>query len=173
MTKDGPKPAETPIPGSNLGGKYLLFQVRERTYGLDILHVHEIVGNRSIMPVPTTNPCLKGLISLAGSLVPAVALCKGGTHTPDARSRKDCIIVALSARVQVALIVDKVLDVCDIPDANIRHSVPADAGVESRLVQGVASLKDKEVILLDIRDILSEEDARLADGSVSDSFDKG
>lgn len=149
-----------------LATQYLAFLLQGQVYGLDILRIREIVGTRRIIPVTTTTPYLRGLIKLSGGILPVVDLRESPPPLPDELSQETSTIIALVSGMQLAILIDKVLDVCDVCDHDIRRTVPPDACVSRRFITGVARVKDGDMILLDISEVLTQDDFKTVWASV-------
>ena len=54
---------------SELGGKYLTFQLYKEGYGIEIFKVREIFGMQEITPVPGVPDYVKGVINLRGRII--------------------------------------------------------------------------------------------------------
>jgi ABC-type nitrate/sulfonate/bicarbonate transport system substrate-binding protein len=55
-------------------GKYLIFHLNDQQYGVDVLHVKEIVGIMPIREIPQAPSFVKGVINLRGKVIPVVDL---------------------------------------------------------------------------------------------------
>ena len=147
---------------TDLGGKYLTFLLQGQTYGLDILRIREIVGWRRIIPIVSTTPHLRGLINLGGGILPVVDLRASPSPLSDHLPQEVCIIIALTAGMQLAILAEKVLDVCNVPKGQVLRTAPQNACVPARFILGVADVSGNDVILLDVSRILSEDDIKAA-----------
>ena len=100
----------------DLSGRYLSFYVDDTFYGIELLHVTEIISVQPITFVPSLPMYIKGIINLRGKVVPVidVRLKFGQEERP--YDDKTCIIVVLVENMQVGLIVDSVAEVVSIHD---------------------------------------------------------
>jgi purine-binding chemotaxis protein CheW len=143
-------------------GKYLTFQLASEEFGIKVLKVREIMGLQEITAVPQT-PChVKGVINLRGKVVPVVDLrLKFGLAAAE-YTQRTCIIVTQvqgeSGPVLIGIVVDGVSEVLNLTSQEIEDTPDFgdDAGVAYLL--GMAKVKGKVKILLDIDQVLSTQE---------------
>ncbi len=116
------------------------FGVAEQEYVVDVMRVRTILRPIPVTPVPHAPRYVEGVIELRGSVVPVVDLRRrlGRPVTPVGPKAR-MLIVAVGGR-EVALLVDRVLEVMRIPRAEIRAAPPLLAlpGAATRFFLGVA-----------------------------------
>lgn len=138
--------------------KYLTFVIGKENFGIEIRYVTEIIGIQSITEVPDVPLYVKGVINLRGKviLVMDVRLRFG----VDERSYDDrtCIIVININEQPVGLIVDRVLEVLDIPGSEIEPPPRMRKGRGNRFIQGMGKVGDQVKILLDANKLLFNEE---------------
>jgi purine-binding chemotaxis protein CheW len=145
-------------------GKYLTFGLGQEEYGLDILQVREIVGLMDITAVPKAPSFVRGIVNLRGKIVPVMDLRERFGLPATETDEATCIIVVQLGRLEVGLIVDRVLEVLDIPAGEIAEAPSFGKGVDNRFVEGIGKASGRVVILLDAEKVLTADEA----GSVSD-----
>lgn len=142
--------------------KFLTFELGGEVYGLDILRVKEIVGIMGITPVPQAPSHVKGVLNLRGKIIPVVDLRLKFGFPERAYDDRTCIIVvelaAENGKSLVGSIVDAVSEVTAISEADIEPTPDMGGGVSSGFIHGMAKIKGKVVILLDIGKVLSSSD---------------
>lgn len=140
-------------------GKFLTFQLDEEVYGLDILKVKEIIGIMDITPVPQSPSYVKGVLNLRGKIIPVVDLrLKFGFQEREYTDRTCIIVVELAAnegKMLVGIIVDAVSEVTNISDSDVEATPEFGSSFATDYIQGMAKIKGKVVILLDINRVLS------------------
>ncbi|MCF6150132.1 MAG: purine-binding chemotaxis protein CheW [Candidatus Kuenenia sp.] len=142
-------------------GKYLTFFLCGEEYGIAILKVKEIMGIMNITPVPQAPGYVKGVINLRGKVIPIVDLrSKFGMPEKD-HTQETCIIVVEVEKVLTGIIVDTVSEVIDINGSDIEPSPHFSNDVSTDLFLGMAKVKDKVKILLDIDAVLGSNDINL------------
>jgi purine-binding chemotaxis protein CheW len=145
-------------------GKYLTFHLGNEEFGVRVLKVREIMGLQEITAVPQT-PChVKGVINLRGKVIPVIDLrLKFGL--PNAEyGQRTCIIVAQvqgeSRPILMGVVVDAVSEVLTLTGAEIEDSPDFGEDAAGKYLLGMAKVKGKVKILLDIDRVLSSQDLR-------------
>jgi purine-binding chemotaxis protein CheW len=143
-------------------GKYLTFQLGSEEFGIRVLKVREIMGLQEITAVPQTPGHVKGVINLRGKVVPVVDLRLKFALPSAEYTQRTCIIVTQvqgeSSSVLVGIVVDGVSEVLNLTGQEIEDT--PDFGDQSgvRYLLGMAKVKGKVKILLDIDQVLSTPD---------------
>jgi purine-binding chemotaxis protein CheW len=135
-------------------GKYLTFLIGKEEFGIAVLKVREIMGIQDITAVPHTPEYLKGVINLRGKVIPVIDLrLKFGLAAIEYTTRT-CIIVAqikaVAAPVLMGVVVDEVSEVLTLSAADIEDTPDFGSNVETRYILGIAKIKGRVKILLDI-----------------------
>jgi purine-binding chemotaxis protein CheW len=146
----------------NRAGKYLTFQLANEEFGIRVLKVREIMGLQEVTAVPQTPAHIKGVINLRGKVVPVVDLrMKFGVATAE-YTQRTCIIVTQvqgeSGPVLIGIIVDGVSEVLNLNSSEIEDTPDFGEEVGSQYLLGMAKVKGKVKILLDIDKVLSTQD---------------
>lgn len=150
MTTASSKPGDDPKSHSQA----LTFMLGEETYGIDILRVQEIRGWSAVTKIPASPAHVLGVLNLRGSIVPIV----------DLRKRFDLehvdytattVVIVLSVNVSngkknVGVVVDAVSDVVDIPLDSIEPAPDLGSEEATKHVQGIATVGERMIILLNI-----------------------
>ncbi|MDE2311759.1 MAG: purine-binding chemotaxis protein CheW [Patescibacteria group bacterium] len=138
--------------------KYLICKVGSEYYGVPLLKVSEITGVMPLSPVPATPAYMRGVMSLRGKPVPVVDLGRKRGYPEDTPFTRFACILIMGVEVGkqrrlVGWIVDGVTEYAEIwPDDIKETRKPAP-------VVGLATVKGKTVVLLDLDEALSNEDA--------------
>lgn len=143
-------------------GKYLTFQLANEEFGIRVLKVREIMGIQDITAVPQTPPHIKGVINLRGKVVPVIDLrLKFGISAAE-YTQRTCIIVTQvqgeSGAVFMGIVVDGVSEVLNLTAAEIEDTPDFGEEVSSAYLLGMAKVKGKVKILLDIDKVLSTQE---------------
>ncbi len=143
-------------------GKYLVFQLGREEFGIRVLKVREIMGVLDITSVPQTPNYVKGVINLRGKVIPVIDLrLKFGL--PEAEyTHQTCIIVvqvsAPASSMLMGVIVDGVAEVATLAEAEIENTPDFGSDVETPFILGMAKIKGKVKILLDIDQVLTSQE---------------
>jgi purine-binding chemotaxis protein CheW len=143
-------------------GKYLTFQLANEEFGIRVLKVREIMGIQEITAVPQTPSHIKGVINLRGKVVPVIDLrLKFGILSAE-YTQRTCIIVTQvqgeAGLVLMGIIVDGVSEVLNLTAAEIEDTPDFGEEVTGQYLLGMAKVKGKVKILLDIDKVLSTQD---------------
>lgn len=136
-------------------GKFLTFRIDREDYGLEIRHVTEIIGIQKITEVPDMADYVRGVINLRGKVIPVIDVRARFRLPPRDYDERTCIIVVHVRELAVGLVVDKVNEVADIPDAQIEPA-PRTSSPHGRYIQGIGKIGDEVKIILDASRLLYE-----------------
>jgi purine-binding chemotaxis protein CheW len=153
-------------PADIRAGKYLIFHLGEEEFGIQVQKVREIMGVQDITRVPQTPPHVKGVINLRGKVIPVVDLRLKFEMPALEYTQRTCIIVVQVSgprgTLPMGVVVDGVVEVLNIAGADVEDTPGFDPEVEVAYVMGMAKVKGKVKILLDIdRVMTARELARL------------
>ncbi len=140
-------------------GKYLTFHLGREEFGIHVLKVREIMGLQEITRVPQTPAAIRGVINLRGKVVPVVDLrVKFGMQSAEYNQRT-CIIVTqvegATGPLLIGIVVDGVSDVLTIAPSEIENAPDFGEHPGGEYLLGMAKVKGKVKILLDIDRVLS------------------
>lgn len=138
----------------NTSDTYILFELAGSLYGLrseDVLHIDML---EHITRVPDTAPAVDGVVFSRGRVVPALNLrARFGLPRAEPTLRTRLIFVQLPQRI-VALVVDSAREFRTIPRDAVRPIEETLHGVQGNYVSGVANVKERLVLLLDVPALL-------------------
>ena len=139
--------------------KYLLFNLGEEEYGIDISKVTGIEELQKVTHIPDMPEYMKGVINLRGKVVPVIDLrLRFGMEEKEYDDRT-CIIITHIKSFSIGLIVDTVTVVIDMDQGSIDPppSFRSDSGKE-RYIYGLARIEDSVKILVDVEKIIHEDE---------------
>ena len=146
---------------TDLSGKYLTFRLASEIYGINILHVQEIIGMIPITSIPRTTKSLKGVINLRGKVIPVFDL-RLQLEIPEiAYGDRTCIIV-LEAFVGddkclIGVVVDTVVEVLNVTLEDIHAPPNYGSTLDVQFIQGMVKVGENHVVsLIDIHSVLSD-----------------
>jgi len=143
-------------------GKYLTFQLANEEFGIRVLKVREIMGIQEITAVPQTPAHIKGVINLRGKVVPVVDLRLKFGVVAAGYTQRTCIIVTQvqgeNGPVMMGIVVDGVSEVLNLTGAEIEDTPDFGEEISGGYLLGMAKVKGKVKILLDIGRVLSTQD---------------
>jgi purine-binding chemotaxis protein CheW len=163
------KPDTLPAVDTKLrAGKHLTFLLGQEEFAIKVLKVREIMGILDITSIPQTPAAVKGVINLRGKVIPVVDLrLKFGMPEVD-YTRRTCIIVVQvqgdGVAIQTGIIVDEVSEVLNLMASDIEDTPDFGDGLTTPYLLGMAKIKGKVKILLDIDQVLSNQEIHKLDG---------
>ncbi len=159
LTKESAAPARCDV----RAGKYLTFQLANEEFGIRVLKVREIMGVQEITAVPQTPAHIKGVINLRGKVIPVIDLrLKFGVPAAE-YTQRTCIIVTQvagenSTMIPMGIVVDGVSEVLNLSGQEIEDTPDFGEDIGGEYLLGMAKVKGKVKILLDIDRIVSAQD---------------
>ncbi len=148
--------------GDDRGGKYLVFHLGAEEFGIRVLKVREIMCIQDITAVPHTPPHVKGVINLRGKVIPVVDLrLKFGMQEQEYTQRTCIIVVQVRGEaglMMMGIVVDGVAEVLNLAAADIEDTPNFGDGTATPYLLGMAKVKGKVKILLEIEQVLTSQD---------------
>jgi purine-binding chemotaxis protein CheW len=143
-------------------GKYLVFDLNGEECCIQVLKVREIMGVQDITAVPQTPAYVRGVINLRGKVIPVVDLrLKFGLPQAEYTQRTCIIVVQVqkeSSSMMMGIVVDSVAEVLNIAGADIEDTPNFGQGVATPYLLGMAKIKGKVKLLLDIDEIMTSQE---------------
>jgi purine-binding chemotaxis protein CheW len=144
------------------GGKYLVFELGREEFGIRVMKVREIMGIQEITAVPHTPAHIKGVINLRGKVIPVVDLRLKFSLPEQEYTQRTCIIVVQvrggAGPMLMGIVVDGVAEVLNIAVADIEDTPDFGDGTATPYLLGMAKVKGKVKILLEIDRVLTSRD---------------
>jgi purine-binding chemotaxis protein CheW len=143
--------------------EYLLYTLGPEEYAIDILKVQEIRGYEAPTTIANAPDFLKGVINLRGTIVPIVDLrIKFNVGTADYTPFTVVIILNIGSRV-VGIVVDSVSDVTMLRQDQIRPAPEFAATVDTKYINGLCTLGERMLIVVDIERLMLSSEMALVD----------
>jgi len=138
----------------------IVFRIGEETFGVEIDDVREIIKTASITPIPDSPPFVKGLINVRGDIIPTIDLrvCFVLPEDNENGLHNQHIVVTRNQPSVYGLLVDEVTEVFRIPKADIKKPPKLLTTIHEDYVAGVVTLEDQLTIVLNLKEILSDEE---------------
>jgi purine-binding chemotaxis protein CheW len=134
---------------------YILFTVAGTTYGLPCGEVRHMEMVENVTRVPNAPSFVDGVVFSRGQVVPVVNLrARFGFERVPLDIRTRLVVVQSEARL-IGLVVDSAREFVSIPPGAIQPPHDALAGMSGRYVDGIASLGDRLVLVLNLSRILN------------------
>ncbi len=138
-------------------GRFLTFNLDREAYGIEIIHVTEIIGIQPITEVPELPDYVRGIINLRGKIIPVMDVRLRFRKSFREYNDRTCVIVIDINDLSIGLIVDSVSEVITIPDTEIVEPPEVTKG-GNRYVKGIGKVHGEVKLLLDCNKLLNDED---------------
>lgn len=151
--------------------EYLTFILDNEEFGVDILCVQEIKVWSPVTEIPNTPSYLKGVVNLRGVIVPIVDLRERFQREPLDYGATTVVIILRaklnSNEVVVGIVVEAVSEVYKVNKKDIRQAPDFGSQVNSRFIEGIATIDEKLIILLDSDKLLDVEELYQLTGTIN------
>lgn len=134
--------------------QYIVINIGDEQYGIDIKYVDNIVRMQNITRVPKVPSYLKGVINLRGEVIPVMSLRLKMDMAADEITKNTRIIIIKINHEMIGVIVDSVKEVVNLNMAEVER-VSFD-NRESGFVQGIGKQGDVLISLLDLNAVLAD-----------------
>jgi purine-binding chemotaxis protein CheW len=139
----------------------LSFRLGGEEYALSILKVQEIRGYDNVTRIASAPEYLKGVVNLRGIIVPIVDMrIKFNVGNPTYDAFTVVIILNINGHT-IGVVVDSVSDVVTLNPDQIKPAPDLGASVAADYLQGLGTVGERMLILIDIDKLLSAEDMGL------------
>lgn len=137
--------------------QYIVIQLGDEKYGIDIQYVDNIVRMQRITRVPKVAEYLKGVINLRGDIVPVMNL-RLKMGLPETEETKDTriIILKVDGMEKIGIIVDEVREVVTLENNKIEKVAYDSREEKTNFVNSVGKYDNELVSLLDLHTVLAE-----------------
>jgi purine-binding chemotaxis protein CheW len=150
----------------------LLVQLARETYGFEARHAYDIRLAQGIARVPRVPAWVAGVTNLRGRILSVLDLAQFFGLSPDAEGQdvegEGFLVAVETAQMELALLVDQVLAVEEIPLGQIKKATERVGGLPAEYVRGVydRSIPSKDsgmagnrglVVILDLPVLLADE----------------
>jgi len=144
------------------GAQFLTFTLDGEEYGVEILRVQEIKGWMPVTRVPNTPDYMQGVLNLRGTIVPIVDL-RMRFRLEKAEYTPVTVVIVLTVmdgerRRTLGVVVDGVSDVVTVDRADLKPPPDFGTSVDTDFIDGIATVDDKMIMLLDIDRLLTSEE---------------
>jgi purine-binding chemotaxis protein CheW len=139
--------------------QFLSFTLGDEEYGVDILSVQEIRSWEPVSRIPNVPDYEKGVVNLRGAIVPIIDLRErfGLGHLEYSPLT---VVVVLQMQTKegqtrvMGVVVDSVSDVIDVDKKTIQEAPNFGTKVSTEFINGLASVNDRMVMILDVEKLL-------------------
>ena len=126
-------------------------------YGVPIYQVREIIRVSGITMVPNSPSYMEGVINLRGRVLPVLNLRKRLRLPAGDIGKTSRIVVAEAGEKVIGLLVDAVSHVIKVAPESVESAPEEVLEIDMDYITGVAKLKNRLVILLDLEKLLQRD----------------
>lgn len=137
--------------------KYIIFQLGEEKYGMNLSHVNGIEQDYHIIPVPNAPEGIKGIINLRGVVIPVDSLRERFGMDSRVDHPGKSMLVTKSSGTLLAYEVDAVLGIEEMAPENINKMPFVASNEETFFMEQVLHVKQEIIIAINVDKVLSEE----------------
>ncbi|OHW63250.1 chemotaxis protein CheW [Andreesenia angusta] len=141
--------------------KYLTFGLDEEEFGIEIEYVREIIGIQPISEIPEIPSFIRGIINLRGQIIPVIDIRARFKKEVLDYNDRTCIIVVDIKDIAIGLIVDKVLEVLNIPEENLVPPPDYKTGIQNGYIKMIGKSGDGVKLIIDCEQLLGEAEIEL------------
>lgn len=136
--------------------KPVVFSVGEQEYGVDIGLVQGIENIIQVVPIPNSNPNIRGIINLRGEVIPVYSLRKKFNLPPQTNMENAKFIIVKVDSMLLALEVDKVDEIQNVADG-MSFEVPIivkskDTGYADQII----SVNGRLIVIINVKNLMSD-----------------
>ena len=137
--------------------QYIVIQLGDEKYGIDIQYVDNIVRMQRITRVTKVAKYLKGVINLRGEVVPVMNI-RIKMDLDEAQETKDTriIILKLDGMDKIGVIVDEVREVVELNDSEVEKVAYDSREEKQQFVSAVGKVGEDLISLLDLHTVIAE-----------------
>lgn len=147
-------------------GSYILFTVSGTTYALPTADVRHMEMVEDITRVPNAPSFVDGVVFSRGQVVPVVNLrARFGFDRAPSDLRSRLVVVQSGGRV-LGLLVDTAREFVSIPSSAVQPPHDTLTGMSGRYVDGIASVNDRLILILNLERILNFADPLSAEAAL-------
>lgn len=138
--------------------QWVTFRLADETYGINVMHVQEVLRVPEIAPVPGAPDYVLGIINLRGNVVTVLDTRKRLGLPEHAEDDSTRIVILGTEKSVVGIMVDSVAEVVEMRRSAIESSPNVGNDESSKYIDGVATHKDELLILIDVNKLLTDEE---------------
>ncbi len=129
--------------------QYCTFYLDGQYFGLEVLHVQEIIRYQEMTRVPLASAVVRGLINLRGQIVTALDLRRRLELSDRPVDQLPVNVVVHTDDGAVSLLVDEIGDVLEVPAETFERPPETLVGPARDLIRGAHKLTDRLLLILD------------------------
>lgn len=139
--------------------QYIVIQLGQEQYGIDIQYIDNIVRMQHITRVPKVAGYIKGVINLRGEVIPVMSIrVKMGFEEDEITKATRVIILKLEQHGTIGIIVDEVKEVITLDNSQVEKISYDSKEERSEFLSGVGKYDGQLISLLDLNAVVAEKE---------------
>ena len=140
--------------------QYIVVELGNEQYGIDIQYIDNIVRMQSITRVPKMPAFIKGVINLRGEVIPVISMrLKMDLPEDEITKKTRIIVIKLEQEGNVGFIVDEVKEVVTLLGSEIEKITYNTKDEKASLINAVGKHNGELISLFDLNAISLEENS--------------
>lgn len=136
--------------------QYIVIQLGEEQYGIDIKYISNIIRMSNITRVPKVSDYIVGVINVRGVVIPTISLrLKMGLPSDEITKKTRIIILTLEQHESIGVLVDEVKEVVTLDEEHVER-MGYEKDERERFLSGVGKTEGRLISLLDITSVLAD-----------------
>ena len=125
------------------------FRVADLQFGVDVLHVQEVIRFQELTHVPLAPPSVMGLINLRGQIVTAIDMRRRLGLAPSTVDEPPMNVVLRQGDSIVSMLVDAIGDVLEVDDSHFDVAPETLDNLTRSVISAICKLDDGLLLVLD------------------------
>ena len=134
----------------------IVFNLGDEEFGAAIAQIREIIRIGPITPIPTSPDFIQGVTNVRGEVVIIINLKARFSFLENKEVESKHIIITEQGKNLFGLMVDEVTEVLRVPEKTIKAAPDLVARIDNIFINGVLTIDNRLIILLDLAKVLSE-----------------
>lgn len=140
---------------------FILFELNKTTYAIQSNIVKQMEMIDQITPIPNAPDYIEGIVFSRGIVTPVINLRKRFGFEAIETTLSSRLIVIQSKEGTVGLIADSAREFIAIPTESIQPPPENISGLSGKYLEGIATLKERVILILDVESMLKLSDTTL------------
>lgn len=149
--------------------KYVVFQLGEQKYGMNLMYVNGIEQDYHIIPVPNAPEGVTGIINLRGAVIPVYSLRERFGMDVKIDNPEKSLLITRSSGTILAYEVDAVAEIEELSPENINKMPSVASNEETAFMEQVLHIGKEIVIAINVNKVLSEDTVNMVNQLIEDN----
>ena len=151
--------SETVVNNLNDAKQYIVVNIGNERYGIDIQYVDNIVRMQRITRIPKAQEYFPGVINIRGEIIPVMSLrVRFGLESDVITNATRILIIKIEPQAAVGIIVDEVKNVITIEEDKIDRVSSNTDPEKAQYINGVGKHEEGLVTLLNLQNVIVDKE---------------